>query len=113
MTSFEQPPLFDLGAGESLRDNGTTAAGSTTAGADEWRSDADAALEVLAAGGKDFSADDLVLYAGPPPHPNMLGAVFLAASRRHLIYCTGITKGQRASAHARMQRLWRGTAHAG
>lgn len=108
MTTFEQPPLFDLGSGETLRDNGVTAAGSTTPGADTWRADADAALEILAQSRTEFSADDLVALVGPPPHPNMLGATFLVASRAGLIVCTGITTGKRPTAHARMQRLWTG-----
>ena len=109
MSTFEQPPLFDLGAGETLRDNGVTAAGSTNPQAPAWRADAEAAIEVLAQTRTVFSADNLVAIVGPPPIPNMLGAVFLSASRAGLIVCTGFRPAQRPTAHARMQRTWIGT----
>lgn len=99
-----------LAEGRRLRDEGAERAGDGTAGvlASAWREKAREALERLAATASDpFSADDLVELVGEPPVPNMLGALFLSASRRDVIQPVGFTVSRRPSAHARAQRTWR------
>ena len=97
-----------LAEGRRRRDEGVEAAGSGLPGhvESEWRTKAAKALADLIAGRENFSADDLVEIAGPPPRPNMLGGVFLGAARRGEIQPVGYTQGKRASAHARVQRIW-------
>jgi hypothetical protein len=51
-------------------------------------------------------ADDLVDMVGMPPRPNMVGAVFMAASRQHRIVPVGYTQATRPASHARVQRTW-------
>ena len=106
----EEAPVADLAEGRRRRDEGTEAAGSGIAGAlaSAWRVKAAQAMASLAASGEEFSADDLVAIAGEPPVPNMLGAVFLAASRADQINAVGFTQAARPSARARVQRTWRG-----
>lgn len=99
-----------LAEGRALRDAGTEAAGSGTpaALASAWRAKAAEAMTTLARSGEEFSADDLVAIAGEPPVPNMLGGVFMSAARRDLINAVGFTTASRPSAHARVQRTWKG-----
>lgn len=97
-----------LAEGRRRRDEGAQAAGSGLPDhiESEWRTKAQAVLAELIAEGEPFRADDLVERAGPPPHPNMLGGLFLGASRRGEIVPVGYGQGTRASAHARVQRIW-------
>lgn len=96
--------------GRALRDAGTEVAGSgaPAALASAWRTKAAEAMTTLARSGEEFSADDLVAIAGEPPVPNMLGGVFMSAARRDLINAVGFTTASRPSAHARVQRTWKG-----
>lgn len=50
-----------------------------------WSADATELLERWAAEGRRFTADDLRTEMRPAPSPNMVGSVFLTASRRRLI----------------------------
>jgi hypothetical protein len=91
--------------------------------ASAWRDKAKTTMDALIASELEFSADDLVngmasgvppaprhaiAGAGEPPVPNMLGALFLATARRNQIRPVGFTQSTRPSAHARVQRTWRG-----
>jgi hypothetical protein len=73
-----------------------------------WRAKAAAALTTLINSGDVFDADDLVTMAGMPPRPNMLGGLFIGASRAKRIVPVGYTQAARPSSHARVQRLWQG-----
>lgn len=102
--------LFDLEEGRALRDDGASHAGDGAPAAltSGWRVKADECIDRLAKDGREFSADDLVAEVGEPPVPNMLGGVFLSASKRGMIRTVGYRQGQRPSAHARVQRVWAG-----
>jgi hypothetical protein len=70
------------------------------------------AIEVLAAKGDPFSADDARAIAGDPPrftHPNVAGAVFNAAARAGIIRMVGVGISRRAVGHGNLTRLWTGT----
>lgn len=99
-----------LTEGRARRDVGAAAAGDAAPAVlvSAWRADADQALDDLVEGGQEFSADDLVAIAGEPPVPNMLGGLFLGAARRGEIHAVGFRQATRPSAHARVQRTWKG-----
>lgn len=99
-----------LTEGRARRDDGMAKAGTGTPGvlSSDWRDKAAEAMAELAATGEEFSADDLVEKVGPPPHPNMLGPTFGNAARADLINAVGFRQATRASAHARVQRTWKG-----
>lgn len=103
-------PASGLEEGRARRDEGMERAGTGTPGvlASDWRAKAATAMDELAASGEEFSADQLVEKAGPPPHPNMLGPTFANAARADLINAVGFRQATRASAHARIQRTWKG-----
>jgi hypothetical protein len=65
-------------------------------------------MDALILGGQEFDADDLVDMVGMPPRPNMLGGLFIGASRAKRIVPVGYTQAARPSSHARVQRLWQG-----
>jgi hypothetical protein len=100
----------DLSEGRALRDQGTAVAGDDAPAVlvSDWKAKAAEAMETLIQGGTEFSADDLVAIAGEPPVPNMLGGLFLGASRGNRIQPVGFTQSARPSAHARVQRTWKG-----
>jgi hypothetical protein len=110
--SFDQPRAVTvtngLEEGRRLRDVGVEQAGSGVPGfeASEWRAKAEESLGLLIHLGNTFTADDVVRLAGPPPHPNMLGGLFITAARSKRIVSVGYTQGQRKSAHSRVQKLW-------
>ena len=99
-------------AGRRLREEGMARAGTgvNLVSADAWRSKAREALDVLVANGQPFTADDVVELAGLPPHPNMLGPVFVACARTGRIHRVGYQPGGRASAHRRVQAVWQAVA---
>lgn len=70
------------------------------------------AIEVLAAKGEPFSADDARAIAGDPPrftHPNVAGACFNAAARAGIIRMVGVGISRRAVGHGNLTRLWMGS----
>lgn len=111
-TSAPQTPsrAQTLAAGRAARDEGADAAGSGLPGhiETEWRTKAAEALTALAKTGVAFTADNVVDVAGMPPVPNMLGGLFIGASRRGEIVPVGYAQGTRAASHARVQRMWAG-----
>lgn len=104
------PPARDLTEGRRRRDEGAQAAGSAAPGAlvADWRLKAEAALKDLIASGAEFDADDLVERVGMPPVANMVGGVFIGASRAKRIRAVGYSQGTRPASHARVQRTWVG-----
>lgn len=96
--------------GRALRDQGTSIAGSGAPAlvAEVWKAKARDCIANMATEGRTFSADDVTECVGPPPVPAMLGAVFLAASRRKVIQPEGYVTASRPSAHGRPQRTWTG-----
>lgn len=109
---FEQPMLFDPATGKALRDEGADRA--LNAGGDDmddWRCAAKTALARLSDEDREFSADDVIAVVGPPPEGrhNAVGGLFLWARQSGFINQVGYRQGSRPSAHARIQRTWRGT----
>lgn len=92
--------------GELLAEGGTRAVGRNFP---EWGERARGAIEQLAAEGMEFSADAIYALAGPPPHPNAVGAAFGSAARDGLIEFIRYGVASRASRHGGVQRIWRGT----
>lgn len=74
----------------------------------------DRMIGVLAAAGRDFTAEDLRELVGDPPadvHPNVLPARFVrAAQKRTIVWTGGTVRGRRPVSHARLLRVWRGGA---
>lgn len=103
------PRHATLQEGRDRRDAGLAVVGTTAPGplVTSWRAEAATALDALITGGQVFDADDLVDMVGMPPRPNMVGAVFMAASRQKRIVPVGYTQATRAASHARVQRTWK------
>lgn len=113
-TAYSEPSLFDANAGEAARDEGATAAlEADTTLLSIWRGSAKIAVLALADEGREFSADDIVAQVGPPPagRHNALGGLFLWAHNSGFIRAVGYRRGERPSAHARVQRTWVGRAN--
>lgn len=93
--------------GAAARDLGADlAANSVHTG---WRVAAEAAIDRLAATGRQFTADDVRdRVGGPPGHHNALGGVFIAAARRGQIRPVGYRASDRRQAHRRPIRTWVG-----
>jgi hypothetical protein len=106
--SERQLDIFDA---ISQRDQGLTQViESSDAG---YRDKLLAAIEVLAASGESFTADDVRQGAGDPPagtHPNIAGAIFQQAVKAGLIRTVGFAHSVRAVGHHNVVRLWRGIA---
>ena len=97
---------LELGQGVALRDVGTN---SVLDRNHEWAERADRFLEILALSVFDFTAEDVTAEIGAPPHPNLMGAVFLRASKKGVIVPTGrVVRAERDARHASMLRVWRG-----
>jgi len=97
---------LELGQGPALRDAGTN---SVLDKNQEWALRAERFLHLLAVSGWDFTAEDVTEEIGAPPHPNLMGAVFLRASKAGYIVPTGrVVRASRDARHASMLRVWRG-----
>jgi hypothetical protein len=95
-------------SGRALRDEGIAQIDSADGDAEaEWRNQARIALDALILTDTEFHADDLIEMIGSPPRPNMVGALFMAASRQNRINAVGFHQSTRPSCHARVQRTWR------
>lgn len=94
----EQLPLLDLpGRPGVVLDAGT------------WAQVCDAAIEELAATGRDFRASDVIALGVPDaPHPSMWGPRFLAAKAAGLIERVGYSTSGRPTTHRSAVGLWRG-----
>lgn len=118
-TEGEQTDIFDeLAAlvqregrrrGEKLRDTGSATADEVSS---EWERDAvDAVIRHLALEGREFSANDVRLLTPELKSPRMVGARFLAASKRGVIRKTGYTTSTDPGSHAANMATWVGTAN--
>lgn len=96
--------------GEAFRDEGIERVDRSAP--EDWKDAADAVINALAAGGREFSAEDLRAWVGDPPHPNALGARFMAAIKSRRIQRVGWKHATRAEAHARALAVYRGAIHA-
>jgi hypothetical protein len=92
--------------GEDLRDEGT--ARVSTNAPEEWVALCDAIIRQLARSGEEFTAEEVRIWTGNPPHPNALGARFLVASKANLIRRVGYRNATRPEAHARVLRVYQG-----
>jgi hypothetical protein len=95
-------------SGERLKQEGAAAA--LAAAEAEWRAKAESKIEFYCLAGIEFTAEDIRLAIGDPPHhKNALGGLFISAARRGLIKSVGYENATRKSAHARPIRVWVGT----
>lgn len=108
----EDEPLFDLAGGQALAERGMTRALDA---AEEWRTDAYAAIDYLAQTGRRFTSEDVVELVGLPNpdatdtnQNNAVGAIMNAAARRHMIHRVGWGSSRRKSSHAAALALWEG-----
>ena len=94
--------------GEALADEAVTRAG---AGAPtEWTLAARDALRGLAAGGEEFTTDELWSLVEHPPEPRAVGAVIRWGVMQGLIIDTGrARKSRRPECHARPVTIWTAT----
>ncbi len=92
--------------GEELRDEGSEKV--TRNAPDEWLALCDAIIRQLARSGEEFTAEEVRMWCGNPPHPNAIGARFLVASKARIITRTGYRNATRPEAHARVLRVYRG-----
>lgn len=78
----------------------------------DYRRSVETAIQDLAAGGQEFTADDLRLLCGDPPRgvsTNLTGALVLAASKAGLIRPVGFGYSARIVGHKNVLRKWVGT----
>lgn len=73
-----------------------------------WTEDAATLIESWASEGRRFNADDLREAMRPAPHPNMVGTVFQAASRRRLIEKVADNTSRTKSRNGGHQYTWVG-----
>jgi hypothetical protein len=75
----------------------------------DWSEDALATIVSISIARYVFSADDLALEMGKPPHPNMTGAAFSTARTLGYIEAHGYTTSNTPSRHHGVIRVWRRT----
>jgi len=74
---------------------------------DDWKTAADAAIDALAALGRQFTADDVVAMVGVPPnHYNAIGPRFASAAAQGRIVRVGYRQARRSSRHAAVVAVW-------
>lgn len=112
MTAYEEPTLDDLleqqRADEAVRRRDEGAA-QAQHGAHPWvRVHLERHLDRLIASGDRFTAETLRARAGDPlaSHPNLIGAVILAASKAGRIQTVGYCESTRPEARCRVLRVW-------
>lgn len=99
--------LMDLMEGRRLRDEGMASVDAHES--EEWRAYVDSIVEVFAASGEPFTAEEVRLIAGDPPHhPNAMGARFAYHIKRKTIERVGVRNATRGSAHARALMVYKG-----
>lgn len=74
----------------------------------DWAEEAREAVELLAAEGLEFSADDLHERVGSPSSNGALGAVFQTAARDGLIRLVGYRRSRRLSRRGSVVGVWVG-----
>jgi hypothetical protein len=94
-----------LELGQALRD---TALAQVEAASDEWeRAVIDQAIRALADRGRPFSANDVRPLLPPGVRPALVGARFMAASRRLEIVEVGLVRSTDPGTHAKRITIWR------
>lgn len=75
---------------------------------DHWRKWALREIAIMAANGREFTADDVRQIVGEPDHPNRWGGIWLAARRAGLVVPTGeVRPSVTPSRHGSLVRVWR------
>lgn len=102
---------LDLLSGPELRDAGTEQVRNHN---EEWAQRADVAVgrlafETVLGERENFCAEDVRQIVGDPPHPNVMGSVFLRAVRRGVIVGVGWKRATRREGHACRMQIYRGT----
>lgn len=104
-------PVADPVQGERLKAEGMASAETTASlGTDAaWQVEARRVIASLAAARVEFTANDVTARAGLPSSRNAVGAMLSGSARRGTIVRVGYQKGDRASQHARVVAVWKGT----
>jgi hypothetical protein len=101
----EHDPI-SVAEGERRRDEGHEAVMSNTPAVWAIRFDR-AVTDLLVAGRRRITSEDVLAIAGPPPHnPNAVGAVMRAAAVRHNLRNVGTVKAARVARHAGRITVW-------
>lgn len=103
MTLFddELEPTADLG--RVLKEAGQE---SVLEHSGEWKHAAADAIALLADERDTFTSEDVVEIAGPPPHPNAVGAAINAAANRGEITRLRYEPAKRAISHGAVIGVW-------
>lgn len=106
-TRAESAPLTGAALSAALKAYGIALANEN--GDKFWRSCFDAAVDHLAASGREWSTDDVFALGVPTPdHPNRVGAAINAAMKTGRISPVGYRLSSRPSRHAGVVRVWVG-----
>lgn len=73
----------------------------------DWHEDAVSTIVGIAAAHPEFTADDLRREMRPAPHPNHVGAAFLAAKSAGYIEASGYTTSNTTTRRHGALRTWR------
>lgn len=92
--------------GEELRDEGTERVSNNSP--EEWVLLCDTIIRQLARSGEEFTAEEVRMWCGEPPHHNLIGARFLVAIKAKIIVRTSYRNATRPEAHSRILRVYRG-----
>ncbi len=91
--------------GETLKQQGLALVDSHTPG--EWKERFAFCGRRLAAARDEFTAEDVLHFAGPPANPNAVGAAMHALARELKLVRVGYRPAKRPSRHAGAVAVWR------
>lgn len=108
-------PVLDISEGRRRRDVGTA---RVLENSGDWKDQAAEVVRFVASSLPSFISDDVRAHAAlrgvpEPPNANAWGAAIRSAERRGWVVWTGqVAQSNRPEAHARLVKVWRGTARA-
>jgi len=106
--------IWDIQAGENLKAEGMALVQKPVA--EQWKSDALAALRQVAGRMEFLTADDVIELVGDPPlpaDPRAWGPIISHGCRVGWIEAHGLTKSRRSSCHATPRRVYRSLVYRG
>lgn len=104
MRDIDALDTYAAGVAETLRDAGMQASLWDR----DWSEEARQTIEILAATGAPFTADDVREHAGEPSSTGALGAVMKAAQRDGVIKLIGYRRSRRLPRHGGVSAVWIG-----